>query len=360
MSSPFLVNLSFLSNQPTGLSVYAANLFPHLKALQPTLLSAALIDGFNCYPVPAGMTPDQGKLGHLRRLLWTQVQLPKIYQQLQSRLLFSPITEAPLNTACRFVVTVHDFIALRFPDRFSPLTVYHRYYIPQVLQQAQHILCVSQATADDLVQFWAIPASKITPIPLAYDAKVFRFLDLPTKNFFLYVGRLDPYKNVQRLISAFAALPSRCDYELWIAGPPDRRYLPTLVSQVEDLGITPHVKFLNYVPREQLPILMNQAIALVFPSLWEGFGLPVLEAMACGAPVITSNCSSLPEVAGDSAILVDPYRVEAIAEAMQTVATNATLWSHYRSAGLARASQISWTTTGQATVQVLKPFLEFA
>jgi glycosyltransferase involved in cell wall biosynthesis len=167
---------------------------------------------------------------------------------------------------------------------------------------------------------------------------------------------MTPYKNVQRLISAFAALPNRSQYELWLAGPPDKRYLPTLQSQIEELNLQAQVKFLNYVAYSELPVLMNQAIALVFPSLWEGFGLPVLEAMACGTPVVTSNLASLPEVAGDAAILVDPYDVDAIAQAMNSLATDSTLRSQLRKAGLARAHQFSWQKTAQATIEVLQSY----
>lgn len=255
------------------------------------------------------------------------------------------------------MVTVHDLIPLRFFRKFTPLWSYQRYYMPLVLQQAQHIICNSSATADDVVDFFKIPARKITPILLAHDAENFRFLDLPARNYFLYLGRNDPYKNLPRLIAAFAQLPDRASYELWIAGPADDRYSPALVEQITELGLTAQVKFLDYVPYAELPVVINQAIALVTPSLWEGFGLPVLEAMACGTPVITSNLSSLPEVAGDAALLVDPYDVGAIADAMHTLATDAALRSQLRSASLARASQFSWEKTGNATVEILKQFI---
>lgn len=357
MSHPVLtINLSFLMQRPTGTSIYALNLLPHLSSLEPTLLVAQPIAPYHCYSVPSGQTPEQGIKGHLRRLAWTQLQLPKIYRQLKSQLLFSPIPEAPLNTRSRYIVTVHDLIPLRFPNRRSPLTTYFRYYLPQVLKQAQHILCDSIATAKDITNFFQIRAEKITPILLAHDAKDFCFLDLPTSNYFLYVGRHDPYKNLHRLIDAFAALPSNRECELWIAGPEDRRYTPVLQAQVMQLGLTHQVKFLNYIPYEQLPAVINQAIALVFPTLWEGFGLPVLEAMACGTPVITSNLSSLPEVAGDAALLVDPYKTDEITEAMKAVATDSGLRSHLRTLGLNQASQFNWAKTGQATVEVLNRY----
>jgi glycosyltransferase involved in cell wall biosynthesis len=343
--------------KPTGISTYASNLLPSLRSLHPTLLTSREIPNYTCHPVPPKMTPEQGSRGHFARLWWTQFQLPKIYRNLRSRLFFSPVTEAPLFVGCRSIVMVHDLIPLRFSRNFSPLTNYTRYWVPLVLRQAEHIICNSHATAQDITRFFKIPPQKITAIPLAYQADHFRFLDLPKQNYFLYLGRIDPYKNVERLIAAFANLPQRSHYELWIAGPADSRFLPALITQIEQLHLTAQVKFLNYVSYDELPRLINQAIALVFPSLWEGFGLPVLEAMACGTPVITSQLSSLPEVAGTAALLVDPYQVAAITDAMQAVANDAGLAAQLRDRGLAQASQFSWAKTGVATAAVIQQYL---
>lgn len=356
-SHQLIINLSIIFSQATGISNYAKNIFPYLTSLNPTLLTSEKYPNYNCYSVPNNLTPADGTKGHLNRLIWTQFQLPKIYQKLKSQLLFSPLPEAPLYTNCRFIVMSHDMIPLRFPKRFSPLTPYHLYYVPQVLNQAQHIICNSHATAKDLVDFFHIPSNKITPIPLAYDSSHFQFLNLPTRNYFLYIGRQDPYKNLQRLITAFSALPNRNDYELWLAGPDDQRYSPLLEIQTQELGINHLVKFLNYVPYDQLPIIINQAIALVFPTLWEGFGLPVLEAMACGTPVITSNISSLPEVAGDGAILINPYHIEEITAAMKMIINDSEIRKQLSEKGLKRVNQFSWEKTGLATVEVLKQYL---
>ncbi|MFN9560469.1 MAG: glycosyltransferase family 4 protein [Dolichospermum sp.] len=356
-SHQLIINLSIIFSQPTGISNYAKNIFPYLTSLNPTLLTSEKYPNYNCYSVPNNLTPADGTKGHLNRLIWTQFQLPKIYQKLKSQLLFSPLPEAPLYTNCRFIVMSHDMIPLRFPKRFSPLTPYHLYYVPQVLNQAQHIICNSHATAKDLVDFFHIPSNKITPIPLAYDSSHFQFLNLPTRNYFLYIGRQDPYKNLQRLITAFSALPNRNDYELWLAGPDDQRYSPLLEIQTQELGINHLVKFLNYVPYDELPIIINQAIALVFPTLWEGFGLPVLEAMACGTPVITSNISSLPEVAGDAAILINPYHIEEITAAMKMIIHDSETRKQLSKQGLKRVNQFSWEKTGLATVEVLKQYL---
>lgn len=355
--NPVLINLAFLISKPTGISTYAINLIPHLQSFNPILLTSQTFTNSTCYPVPPHLTPEQGTRGHWQRLLWTQLQLPRIYQKLRSRLLFSPVPEAPLFTNCRYIVTVHDLIALRFPKPSSPLTHYQRHYIPQVLAQAQHILCNSTATAKDITKFFGISASKITPTLLAHDSNHFRYLNLPHHNYFLYIGRQDPYKNLERLITAFAALPGCQDYELWLVGATDPRYTPILKACAAHLGITPQVKFFDYVPYNQLPELLNRAIALVFPSLWEGFGLPVLEAMACGTPVITSNLASLPEVAGDAALLVNPYNVSEITAAMQAIVSESGLRSHLSTLSLARASQFSWAKTGLATTQVIELYL---
>ena len=351
-----LINLSFLIPQPTGISTYALNILPHLKPLDPTLLVSETLPGYHCHPIPVGLTPDQGIRGHLRRLQWTQFRLPQVYRNLGANLLFSPLPEAPLIDRCRSIITVHDLIPLRFGDRFSPLTNYHRYYVPRVLKRALHILCDSTATADDLTNLMSVPAEKITPVLLAYDADRFQNLEIPQGNYFFYIGRHHPYKNLERLIAAFAQIDDR-DVELWIAGPPDRRYTPQLEVQARELGVGNRVKFLGYVDEEKLPVLLNQAIALVMPSLWEGFGLPVLEAMACGTPVVTSNLASLPEVAGDAALLVDPYKTTEIAAAMESVLKDNGARSQLHHASLARAGEFSWSKSGQATLEVIQRFI---
>lgn len=382
--------------RPTGISTYALNLLPSLSSLSPTLLTAQQIDSYSCYFIPSGQTPEQGIKGHLGRLFWTQLELPKIYQQLKSELLFSPLPEAPLYSKCRYVVMVHDLIPLRFPQPLSPLTFYFRYYVPLVLTQAEHIICNSHATARDIANFFSIPGKKITPIPLGYDTLHFRpgfnppqpplvkggCFDTPQPPFttegslvpplykgglggvendnkppyFLYLGRHEPYKNLPRLLDAWAKISNCKEYELWLVGSYDKRYTPRLEKQVMELGLQEQVKFLGYVTYEELPGIIKGAIALVFPSLWEGFGLPVLEAMACGTPVITSNISALPEVAADAALLVNPYDTKEITAAMEAV-SQPEMRSHLSQLSLKQASKFSWEKTGKATVEILQRYI---
>ena len=153
-------------------------------------------------------------------------------------------------------------------------------------------------------------------------------------------------------------MPNSYEYELWFAGPTDNTYTPTLKTKIRELGLTNLVKFLDYVPTGELPKIISQAIALVFPSLWEGFGFPVLEAMGCGTPVITSNISSLPEVAGDAAILVNPKNVGEITDAMNIIAQDRGERSRLRTLSLARVKEFSWEKTGLATRQIIQQFCD--
>jgi glycosyltransferase involved in cell wall biosynthesis len=257
-------------------------------------------------------------------------------------------------------VMCHDLIPLRFPSLTSPLTNYFRYIVPLVLKQAEHIICNSEATARDIVYFYGIAANKITPILLGYDATNF-YPRKPshlshTNPYFLYLGRQDPYKNVTGLINAFAAIPNS-DYHLAIAGSTDPRFTPQLKQQVKELGLEKRVIWLDYLDYQELPLVISEAIALVFPTLWEGFGLPVLESMACGTPVITSNLASLPEITGDAAILIDPNNTAAITSAMRDIAKDKEVRSQLSKLSLQQAQKFNWAKTGAATKKILEQYL---
>ena len=362
------VALAVAGNKPTGIANYAVNVAQNLpvtgatffrpRKLSPAHFQERLTDN-RWLEIPADYSAEAGKKGHFGRLVWTQFRLSQFCKKARahakpSGLIFSPAPEAPLGVGCRSVVMVHDLIPLRFPNWRSPLTLYAKFYVPQVLREAEHIVCNSQATADEIIEFFGIPARKITPIPLAYDAAYFRCLNRPPQNYFVVLGRPDPHKNMGRILDAFAQIAAKTnDAELWFVGPEDPRRTPGLQAQATALGVGAQVKFVGYAAYADLPEILGGAIALVFPSLWEGFGLPVLEAMACGTPVITSNRSALPEVAGDAALLIDPERVDELAEAMGAIATDTALRETLRQAGLARVQHFSWQKTAYQTAELL-------
>ncbi len=359
-----LINLAVLFDKPTGIATYAQNVTQSLTGLDPTLLSAQKLGNLRHYSIPDDMTPAQGSKGHFKRLFWTQFKLSKIYRQLQADLIYSPIPEAPLYSKCRYIVMCHDLIPLRFPRSTSPLTNYFRYVVPKILQQAEHIICNSQATARDIIDFYGIAEAKITPILLGYDKTNFypRSSDSPLSSpklkqpYFLYLGRQDPYKNLTGLINAFAAVPNT-DYHLAIAGSTDPRFTPQLQQQTQELNIADRVIWLDYLNYQELPIIISNAVALVFPTLWEGFGLPVLEAMACGTPVIASNLASLPEITGDAAILIEPDDSAAIMNAMVDLGQDEEMRSQLSQLGIKQAQKFSWHKTGKATKEVIEQYL---
>ncbi len=360
MSNSLLINLTVLFDKPTGIATYAQNVIKSLFSLNPTLLSASKVGEFEHYFVPDDMTPKQGSKGHFKRLLWTQFELPRVYKELDANLIYSPIPEAPLYNHCRYVVMCHDLIPLRFPRATSPLTNYFRHVVPLVLKQAEHIVCNSEATAKDIVDFYGINSNKITPVLLGYDADNFYPRKTPHSlvkaPYFLYLGRQDAYKNLSGLINAFAGIKNK-EYFLAIAGSQDPRFTPELKQQAKELGIEEKVVFLDYLSYQELPIVISNAIAFVFPTFWEGFGLPVLEAMACGTPVITSNLASLPEITGDAAILINPYNTASITSAMNDLGQDTKMRSQLSQLSLKQAQRFSWDKTGTATKEILARYL---
>ncbi len=352
-----LVNLSHCLEKPTGITTYALNLVSYLNRLQPKYLSALPLPGSAeqyRIPVAGDMTAEFGLRGHGKRLWWTQTQLPRLARANEASLIFCPLPEAPRGQQVPFVLTMHDLIPLRFSRPWSPTWLYYRYYLPGLLAEAKHIICNSQATADDVMAVFGCPAEKLSVIPLAYDESRFRWLELPRSNYFLCLGRPAPHKNWSRVLSAFAQLPQLREYELWLVGPTDSRFTPRLMAQAQELGITDQVKVLDFLEPEALVKVINQAIALVFPSLWEGFGLPILEAMACGTPVITSNQPPMAEIAGEAALLVDPFEIKSITQAMDRVASEEGLRGHMQLASFANLSRFSQQKMGEGTADVLE------
>jgi alpha-1,3-rhamnosyl/mannosyltransferase len=226
-------------------------------------------------------------------------------------------------------------------------------------------ITVSEHSKKEIVKWFGIPEAKLTVTPLGVDdewyrevgrdelARVRAAYSLPDR-FFFFVGTLQPRKNIRRIIDAHKSLPQhlRRDVPLIIAG----RHGWSCNAEVAELQncSDSSMRWIQYVPSEDLLPIFKQATALVWPSLNEGFGLPVLEAFAAGLPVVTSNTTSLPEVAGDAAILVNPESVGEIAEAMQAIASNESLQNDLRTRGRSRAKQFTWDRTARQTIEVYR------
>ena len=266
----------------------------------------------------------------------------------------------------RRVITVHDLAFLRYPYLLTKAAA--RYYgqIDRAVRVADHIIAVSQSTRNDLVKLLGVPESKITviyeaadpifrPLPRDESARVIRErYDLPP-NYILFVGTIEPRKNLNTLLLAYHGLQTRyrVNPPLVIAG--EEGWLSDEVySLIDELDLKEHCRFLGHITNDDLLYLYNAARLLAHPALYEGFGLTPLEAMACGTPVVVSNVSSLPEVVGDAALLVDPTDVEAWTVALHRLLTDDTLWEELRERGLRRARQFSWERAARETLSVYK------
>ena len=233
--------------------------------------------------------------------------------------------------------------------------LYTRKLIPRVARNARLVITNSEYSKWQIVRHLSIPEDRIRVTPLAASPEFssIRNSQSAIRNstpYFLFVGNLEPRKNLIRLIEAFALLKN-LEHELWIVGNTWYR-AGAVRERVRSLGLEGRVRFLGYVPREDLPDLYRGATAFVYPSLLEGFGLPIVEAMACGTPVITSNNSGLKEIAADAALLIDPTDVRAIADAMGRLGYNSAERDQLRERGLRRAAEFSWEKTAAMTIEV--------
>jgi glycosyltransferase involved in cell wall biosynthesis len=285
-----------------------------------------------------------------------QFSIPVALRRARVDLFHAPHYVVSPLTSCPTVVTIHDCIHLRFPQ-YLPNRAAHLYakgMMRLAARRAQRILTVSQASKDDILRYLKVPASKVEVI---YNALDERLATPPAEaditrvreryqlrsSFVLYAGNIKPHKNVDRLIEAFAILRKgrRDDIKLLIIGDEISKY-PNLRRLVHRYQLHQHVRFFGFVPDETLAVLYRLAAVFVFPSLFEGFGLPPLEAMASGTPVVTSNVSSLPEVVGDAAVLIDPMNASAIADAMRRVLDDPALRADLIRRGCQRVKAFSW------------------
>lgn len=348
-----LFNGSFLGRRPTGIGVVARDLVTALDPAEVPLLDPLGGERPCSIPIPDSLGPEHGRAGHLRRLLWTQTELPMLLRRHGAPLLLSPLPEAPLLRGVRSLVLAHDLLPLRYPQ-LTPLLAYHLAYVPLVLHRAVRVLCNSEATAREVHGRLGVPSRRLVPIRLGFDPGLLRPLALTREPFFLVLGRHDPHKNLARLLRAFASLNDPDgQLRLKLVGPQDPRYTPRLQALAAELGIAERCDWIAWVSDQERLELLNRCRALVLVSLWEGFGLPALEGLACGTPVLAARAGALPEVVGDAGLLVDPRDPGEIAAAMTALERDAGLADRLAAAGPARASQFRWSDTAAQVRQLL-------
>lgn len=319
-------------------------------------------------PLPPELFPGAEARSIPFRRLWTHARLSAEMLLHRPDALFVPAHVLPLIHPRASVVTVHDLGYLYYPEAHRDAD---RRYLDWSTRwnaaQAAAVLADSEATKADLVRAYGARPEKIHVVYLGRDERISRVsnplrlaeirarYDL-AQRYFLYMGTLQPRKNLERVVQAFEAIcgrPELADMQLVLAGRKGWLY-DSLFARVERAGLGERIVFPGYIPEEDVPALLSAAAAFVFPSLYEGFGIPVLEAGGCGVPVITSNTSSLPEVAGDAALLVDPHDVDAVADAMYRVVTDPALAAELTRRGHENVKRFSWEKCARETLAVLE------
>lgn len=373
------LDAQLIATQPgyrsAGVSTYSLQL---LRALGTLRREGATAHGFTAYVNDAALRIDGVELARtalpldrpLPRILWEQTLLP--WEARGAALLHGLVNVLPLAARVPGVVTVHDLAFLRAPESMPRV---RRAYLARLCRasvaKAQRVIAVSAQTADDLHAFFGTPAGKIVVVPNGVDAAFapgdvaraaeFRSSRSLPDRFLLFVGTLEPRKNLDGLVRAYArwcanAPDGVADVKLVIAGGKGWFY-ESIFAWVRSLGLEADVLFPGFVPAAELPDWYRAALAFVYPSHLEGFGLPVLEAMACGCPAVISTAPSLLEVAGDAALAVPPADEDALEHALHLVIEQESLRAELARRGLARAARFSWRRTALETLAVYEDLL---
>jgi len=298
------------------------------------------------------------------RIAWEHAALPLAARRDRLDLFHGTMNVLPRFLPCPSVVTIHDLAFLRWPQQVPARR--YRYLSTAVRaasKRAAHIITVSEATKADAVELLGIDPGRITVAHLGVDSRfhppseedllLFMTDQATDAPYILAVGNLEPRKNLPGLLRAFAQLAPDVPHKLVLVGA-EAWLTGEIHATLDRLRLGGRVRMTGFVSDDDLPLWYGAADLFVFPSLYEGFGLPVVEAMACGVPVVTSNVSSLPEVAGDAAVLVDPRDVDAIADGLCRVLTDADLSRRLRQSGRERAARFTWEETAARTVAVYR------
>lgn len=313
-----------------------------------------------------GLTVVHGRWPTERRLVriaWEQVRWPLLAARQNVDLLHSMAFVTPLWSPCPTMVTVYDLSFVHFPDRFPAL---QRLYLTgqtrRSCRRARRVITISESSRQDVHRFFQVPLPRIDVVKPGVD-KVYRPLSKAKveafcqreglrQPFVLHVGTLQPRKNIPVLIEAFAKV-GQPDLTLVLVGGKGWLF-DEIFGRVEALGLQDRVRFTGYVPDDDLPLWYNAATLLVFPSVYEGFGMPVVEAMACGTPVVAANTSSVPEATGEAALLFEPQDVAGLADRIAAVLNNSNLSAKMQEQGLRQAQRFSWEQAGRETAAVYR------
>jgi len=355
-----------------GISRYIHNLLAHLPgALGDDEATVFLGDRrLPAHLAGGGLRYALSRLPTVRppvRILWEQALAPIECRRQRLDLLHSPAYVQPLLATCRSVVTVHDLSFVLMPEAFRPANRLYLALLTRLsVRRADRVVAVSESTRQDVIRLLGVPGEKVAvvhhgiepefrPLPDAGRVEQFRRSRGLPERYVLYVGTLEPRKGVPTLLRAYALARRELgiEHRLVLAGGKGWGY-GQIFGLVDELGLRDDVLFPGFVPLHELPLWYNGASLFAYPSRYEGFGMPVVEAMACGTPVVTSRSSSLPEVVGDAGVLVEPGDVPGLAAALARVLGDDDYRDDLRRRGLERATRFSWDEAARRTVEVYR------
>jgi len=337
-----------------GSKTYAENLLSNLKNKKDFILfGVKKFKSFDCIPTKV-------KNDSVLRLFYENFILPIQIKKYNIKILHGIKGVVPFFGDFKKVVTVHDVIPLIYPEQFKFKDLFYwKFIFPRYLKRADKIIASSTNTKNDLMRLLNIPKDKIEVILLAPDEcfkpmrnkvllnKIKKKYSIKNK-FIFYSGSINPRKNIKRVIESFELIKDKMNYDLIITGG-------SIWKSEEEMNLiknNPRIKLLGLIPKEDLIALYNLAEVYVYPSLYEGFGLPILEAQACGCPVITSNVSSMPEVAGKGALLVNPNNTNEIVNATEKILTSKRLRENLIKRGFENIGRFSWKKTVKETLKI--------
>jgi len=352
-----------------GIHGYMLNTLRWLPKVAPDGWRFTAMVGAACDIDLPGITLRRSRMdtsSPLRRIVWEQAVQP--WRLGDFDLYHAQAFVSPLVLTQPSVVTVYDLSFVHYPQVLSAARrLYLRWLTPLSCRRARRVIAISQSTADDVARVFGISPDKIDVALGGYDSE--RFVRLPPgqiaafkrakglpERFWLFLGTLEPRKNLVTLIDAYARLPKSERLPLVLGGGKGWLY-DDIFAAIDRHGLQAEIHTPGFLSAEDLPLWYNSAEVFVYPSVYEGFGLPVLEAMACGAPVILSNASSLPEVAGETALLIPPREVEAWTVALRRAYHDTTWREAARQDGLQRAQAFGWRATAEKTLGSYKQAL---
>jgi glycosyltransferase involved in cell wall biosynthesis len=364
------INATILDKKPTGLGVFTVNIINELAndiekddevvvyTSEPSYFKESNV---TVKKVTSFVQPRYGKVAGVIRFIWLQCVFPFLVKRDRCDIVYSTTHHGNIFITKKQILTIHDLLAIKFPNQYKLQNIYFKYVTPLLLSKSPYLYTVSQNTKKDIENIYHYDKEKIETIYNSYDSSHFypqKELKFKKKygNYLLFLGASYPHKNVVSAIKAFLKFTemSQENIKLLVVNRPNE-YLKSVKQKFSgNFDFEKNVLFLDYASYHDLPILYSNATALFYPSLYEGFGIPPLEAMACGCPVIVSNNSSLPEVCGDSALYIDPKSEESMVEGIKNLLNNDELRIKLSEKGLAQASKFSWEKSALKLYKSLK------